>query len=156
MEEYDDYPQLGKNIQSWSELDSLQPNIDLDIELFLRYNVTIASFVILSFLLKSGKEQRDELFSRLTPSHFDPKSFARYLFGRLVVYLSENDHVSEEELERWVTDYFLVVWNVFSPKGRELYSVHNKLRLTLKLNPTKEQTYRAIELREKKMKDKGY
>jgi hypothetical protein len=81
MEDDNDYPRLGRNIQKWSELDSSLPLLDLDIELFRRRNARIASLVILSAILKTNRQQRKVLLGILSPQYFDPKSLIVSLLG---------------------------------------------------------------------------
>ena len=153
--EDDDFPKIGKDFQKWSDLDDRLPKIDLQVDLFRRRNVWIASFVILAGLLKGDKEQRQRFLSILTPHHFDPKSLARYLFERLSEYLQEHEQVPEAELEKWIPHYEIKVWG--SPSSeRMFFSDHLKLRQILSFNPTEEQVNRAIELRKEKMEKYGY
>jgi len=151
----DDFPKIGKDFQKWSDLDDCLPKLDLEIELFRRRNVWIASFVILAGLLKGDKELRLSYLSILTPSHFDPESLARYLFEKLNEYLQKHEQVPEAELEKWIPQYSLDVWGS-RPSGRDLFSGQIKLRQILSFNPTEEQTNRAIELRKEKKEKYGF
>lgn len=156
MDEDDDYPRLGKDIQNWSELDSRLPILDLDIELFRRRNVAIASLVIISALYKANKQQRIKLFGILSPRYFDPKSLPKYLFEKIVEYLQEDEYVPEAQLEDWIPEYFSQVWAESPPQGRMLFGSHLTLRQILNFDPNEKQTYRAIELRKMVMDKKGY
>ena len=150
----DDYPKLGRDIQSWSELDSWLPILDLDIELFRRRNVRIASLAILSALLKSEKLQREKLLGILTSRYFDPKSLPRYFFEKITNYLKEHDTVPVPILENWIPDYSFEVWGESPPEERMLFGNNLTLRQILNFDPNEEQTYRAIELRQM-VKDKN-
>ena len=156
MDEDDDYPRLGKDIQNWSELDSHLPILDLDIELFRRRNVGIASLVIISALHKANKQQRTNLLEIISPRYFDPKSLPKYLFEKIVEYLHENEYVPEAQLEDWIPEYFSQVWDESPPQGRMLFGSHLTLRQILNFDPNEKQTYRAIELRKMVMEKKGY
>ncbi len=156
MANEEDYPRLGRDIQNWSDLDLRLPILDLDIELFKRRNVSIARLVILSALLKANNQQRVKLLEILKPSYFDPKSLTRYLFEKIVAYLQVNELVPVVELENWIPEYFSEVWDEFPPGGRMLFGSHFTLRQILNFDPNEEQTYRAIELRQMVMKDRGY
>jgi hypothetical protein len=147
MDNENDYPKIGKDINSWKELDSYLPILDLDIELFRRRNVGIASLVILSALIRSNKYQRDRLLEFLTTQYFDPKSLPQYLFEKIVMHLQKSDFLSEDELEKWIPDYSVEVWGISSPKGRSLFADHFTLRQILNFEPNEEQVKRAIELR---------
>jgi hypothetical protein len=146
MEDDNDYPMVGKNIQKWSELDPLLPILDLDIELFRRRNVVIASLVILSALLKADKPQREKYLAILSPQHFDPMSLPRYIFERIIQYLQENETIPAEEMEKWIPEFSMQVWGE-PPQGRMLFGDHYTLRQILNFEPTEAQVYRAIELR---------
>jgi hypothetical protein len=137
---------MGKNIQKWSELDSLLPILDLDIELFRRRNVSIASLVILSGLLKADRQQREKYIAILSPRHFDPKSLSRYLYEKIIQYLRENETIPIEEMEKWIPEYSTQVWGE-PAEGRVLFGDHYTLRQILNFEPTEAQVYRAIELR---------
>jgi hypothetical protein len=156
MANEEDYPKLGRDIQNWSDLDFRLPILDLDIELFKRRNVSIARLVILSALLKANNQQRVKLLEILKPRYFDPKSLTRYLFEKIVAYLQVNESVPVVELENWIPEYFSEVWDESPPGGRMLFGSHFTLRQILNFDPNEEQTYRAIELRQMVMKDRGY
>lgn len=147
MEHDNDYPKLGRDIQSWSELDVRLPILDLDIELFRRRNVRIASLVILSALLRENRRQREKLMGMLSPQHFDPKSLPRYLFEKLVIRLRDNEAVPESEMESWIPEYAYQVWGESPPEGRMLFGNHFTLRQILNFNPNEAQVQRAVELR---------
>jgi hypothetical protein len=154
MENDDDFPKIGRDFQRWSELDIRLPKLDLDIELFIRQNVWIASFVILSSLLKSKYQQRQNLLVALTPRHFDPKSLARFLFEKIVAYQGENDAIPISELEKWIPEYGIDVWG--SPLSeRMLFAYQLRLRQILNFDPSEKQVNRAIELRKQKMDKYG-
>jgi hypothetical protein len=152
----DDYPKLGRDIQSWSELDSWLPILDLDIELFRRRNVRIASLVILSALLKSEKLQREILLGIVTSRYFDPKSLPSYLFEKITIYLKEQDTIPVPVLENWIPEYSYEVWGESPPEERMLFGHNLTLRQILNFDPNQDQTYRAIELRQIVMDKKGY
>jgi hypothetical protein len=156
MDEDDDYPRLGKDIENWSELDSRLPVLDLDIELFRRRNVGIASLVIISAILKSNKKRRNGLLNTLTPGYFDPISLPRYLFEKIYHYFQENDVVPVEALENWIPKFSSEVWGESPPRGRTLFGNNFTLRQILNFDPTEEQITRAIELRKMVMDKKGY
>jgi hypothetical protein len=156
MANQDDFPKLGRDIQSWSELDSWLPILDLDIELFRRRNVRLASLVILSALLKSEKHQREKLFEILTSVYFDPKSLPRYFYEKIVVYLQEHDTIPVAVLENWIPEYSFEVWGESPPEERMLFGNNLTLRQILNFDPTNEQISRAIELRKMVMEKKGY
>ncbi len=151
-----DFPKLGRDIQSWSELDSWLPILDLDIELFRRRNVRLASLVILSALLKSEKHQREKLLGILTSKYFDPKSLSRYFYEKIAVYIKEHDSVPVSVLENWVPEYSFEVWGESPPEERMLFGNNLTLRQILNFDPTYEQIYRAVELRKMIMEKKGY
>jgi len=152
----DDFPRIGRDFQNWSDLDSLIWPLDLDIELFRRRNVWIARYVILAGLLKGDGRQRQAYTDILTPKYFDPKSLSQYLFEKITRYLRESENVPVSELEGWVFDYFIDVWNEKPPKERMLYSSQKTLRLILSFAPTEEQVNRAIELRKCEMERRGW
>jgi hypothetical protein len=156
VENDDDFPIIGKDIQKWSDLDSLLPILDLDIELFVRRNVHIASLVILSGLLKSNYIQRKKLLKILNLRYFDPKSLPQYLFERIVQNFRNNEIVTEAGLEKWILEYFLQVWGETPPNERMLFGHNYTLRQILTFNPNDEQIRRAIELRGMKMEKEGY
>jgi hypothetical protein len=149
------FPKLGRDIQTWSELDSWVPILDLDIELFKRRNVTIASLIILAAILKANKPQREKLLDRLTPQHFDPKLLPKYLFEKIVLYLQENESVPISEMEKWIPEFSIEVWGEI-PSERSLFGRHLTLRQILSFNPTEDQVNRAIELREMVRDKRGY
>jgi hypothetical protein len=146
MEDDNDYPMVGKNIQKWSELDPFLPILDLNIELARRRNVTVASLVILSALLKAERQQREKYLAILSPRHFDPMSLPRYLFEKLTLYLRENETIPVEEMEKWIPEFFTLVWGE-PPEGRMVFGNHYTLRQILNFEPTEAQVHRAIELR---------
>jgi hypothetical protein len=150
-----DFPKLGRDIQSWSELDSWLPILDLDIELFRRRNVRLASLVILSALIKSEKHKRGKLLEILTSKYFDPKSLPRYFYEKIAVYLKEHDSVPVSVLENWILEYSFEVWGESPPEERMLFGNNLTLRQILNFDPTYKQIYRAVELR-KMVKKKGY
>jgi hypothetical protein len=156
MKEDNDYPKLGRDIQSWSELDPSLPLLDLDIELFRRRNVRIASLVILSALLKENRQQRKELLGILSPQYFDPKTLPMYLFTKIVIFLQGNETIPVSELEKWIPEYSYQVWGESPPEERMLYSNQYTLRQILNFEPNEAQVDRAIELRKMVMEKKGY
>jgi hypothetical protein len=156
MENDDDLPKIGRDFQNWSDLDYRLPKLDLDIELFRRRNVWIASFVILAGLLKADIKQREKYLVILTPSYFDPKSLPRYLFEKIISYLKENDIVPVSELEKWVPEYAVEIWSESPPNERMLFSNQLTVRQILNFDPTEDQFFRAIELRKEKMEKYGY
>jgi hypothetical protein len=151
-----DIPKIGVDFHKWSDLDDRIPKLDLNIELFQRNNVWIASFVILAGLLKGARQQREQFLSILSPFHFDPKSLARYLYTKFALSLQGNETIPISILENWIPQYATEVWGESPPEERMLFSNHLKLRQILSLNPTEEQVYRAIELRKEKMQKYGY
>lgn len=136
----------GKHIQKWSDLDPFLPILDLDIELFKRQNVSIASRVIISGLLKSTREQRDIYIAILNPLYFDQKSLLLFLFNKIINYLRENEIIPIEEMEKWIPEYSTQVWGEVS-RGRVLIGEYFTLRQILTFEPTDAQVMRAIELR---------
>lgn len=154
--EQDDFPKITRDFQKWSDLDDRLPKLDLEVELFRRRNVWIASFVILAGLLKGDKQQRQGYSKILTPGHFDPKSLSKYLFEKIIKYLDKNENVPISELEVWIPEYAIEVWGETPPDERMLYSNQLTLRQILSFNPTEEQINRAIELRKEKMKKYGF
>jgi len=156
MEQDDDFPRIGRDFQKWSDLDHRLRKLDLDIEMFRRRNVWIASYVILAGLLKGNRKQRQEYLEVLTPGHFDPKSLPRYLFEKIASYLEEQEIVPEPVLEGWIPQYATEVWGESPPNERMLFGNQLTLRQILSFNPTEEQVTRAIELRKEKMDKYGY
>lgn len=153
--ENEDFPKLGRDFQRWSDLDDRLPKLDLEVEIFQRRNVWIASYVILAGLLKGNKEQRKRFLSILAPHYFDSKSLARYVFEKLCEYLQKHEQVPEAELEKWIPQYSIEVWG--SPSSeRMFFSDQLRLRQILSFNPTEEQVIRAIKLRKEKMEKYGY
>ncbi|MDR3573710.1 MAG: hypothetical protein P4L50_07605 [Anaerolineaceae bacterium] len=150
MDNDDDFPKMGRDIQKWSELDPLLPKVNLDIELFRRNNVSIASLVVLSGLLNEDHQHQQRYLSILTPDHFDPKSFERYLFEKIAAYLRARKNVPVSELEKWVTEYHLEIWGESPPNERMFFGNNWNLRLMLSFDPTEEQIDQAIELRNMK------
>jgi hypothetical protein len=128
------FPKLGRDIQSWSDLDSWLPIVDLDIELFRRRNVRLASLVILSALLKSEKHQREILLEILTRAYFDPKSLPRYFFDKIAIYLKEHESVPVSVLEKWIPEYSFEVWGESPPDDRMLFGNNLTLRQILNFN----------------------
>ncbi|MFZ2096793.1 MAG: hypothetical protein WAV05_09165 [Anaerolineales bacterium] len=156
MDEYDDYPRLGKDILKWSDLDSRLPILDLNIELFRRRNVGIASLVIISAILKADKKHQEDLFDILAPQYFDPKSLPQYLFEKIYNYLQENEQIPIAVLENWIPEYSFQVWGESPPEGRMLFGHNFTLRQIINFDPTEEQIIRAIELRKMVKEKKGY
>jgi len=156
MEQDDDFPRIGRDFQKWSDLDYRVRKLDLDIEMFRRRNVWIASYVILAGLLKGNRKQRQEYLEVLTPRYFDPKSLPRYLFEKIVSYLAEHESIPESVLESWIPEYSIEVWDKNPPSERTVFFDQLTLRQVLSFNPTEEQVTRAIELRKEKMDKYGY
>ena len=159
MENENDFPKIGRDFQKWHELDRLlsipESLPDLDIELFRRQNVWVASSVVISGLLKANPQQRKNFLMNLTPQHFNPQSLCQYLFERIVSFLEDNETIPISELEKWIPEYHLEVWNESPPHERMLFAHNFNLRRIINFNPTEEQVNRAIELRKMTMEKKS-
>lgn len=151
MENDDDYPRIGRDFQNWSDLDSRLQTLDLEMELFRRQNVWIASFVILAGLLKEDQKQQLNYLDMITPDYFDLKSLSRYLFEKIVSYIKRNETIPVSEIENWIPEYAIQVWGESPVDERMLFANQFTLRQILSFNPTEKQVFRAIELRKEKM-----
>jgi hypothetical protein len=155
--EYDDgFPKIGRDFQNWSDLDSWLRTLDLEIELFRRKNVWIASFVILAGLLKADQQLQQKYFEMLTPSYFDPKSLSRFLYAKIAVNLRGNETIRDSELENWIPEYAVEVWGESPIDERMLFANQLTLRQILSFNPSKKQVIQAMKLRREKMEKYKY
>jgi len=151
----DDIPKIGVDFQSWSEFDDQIPKQDLDVELFTRQNVWIASFVILAGLLKADHQLKQQYISILTPFYFDPTSMARYLFEKIASFLEEKKTITIPILESWIPQYELDEWGE-SYSERMFFTNNIRLRRILSFDPTEEQVNQAIALRKDAMERYGF
>jgi hypothetical protein len=154
--ENDDLPKIGRDFLNWSDLDSRLRTLNLEIELFRRQNVWIASFVILAGVLKGDQKQQRKYLDLLTPEYFDPKSLPKYLFEKIVLYVNRNESIPVSEIENWIPEFAIKVWGESPVDERMLFANQFTLRQILSFTPTEEQVYRAIELRREKMEKYGY
>jgi len=144
-------PILGKNIEKWSDLDFQLPKLDLNIELFQRQNVWIASFVIIGGILNADKQYREELFRIIPPNIFNSKSLCKFLFEKISIYFNEADTLTESLLETWIPEYIICTWGESNLDEKTIYSNQANLRQIINFFPTKDQMKQAIELRKNKM-----
>jgi len=151
----DDIPKIGVDFQSWSEFDDQLLKLDLNIELFTRRNVRVASLVILAGLLKGDHQLKQQYISLLSPFYFDPRSMARYLFEKIASFLAEKKTITIPVLESLVPQYERDVWGE-SYSERMFFTNNLRLRRILSLDPTEEQVNQAIALRKDVMERYGY
>ena len=122
------------------------PVLDLDVELFKRNNVAIASLVILSSLVKGDQEQREECLRRTRVEYFNEKSLDRFLFETIVEYHRATGQVPVQDVRARILEYGPQVWGEASDE-RELTGHYFMWAQIVSFSPTTAQVERAIELR---------
>lgn len=130
------------------------PPLDLDIELFRRRNVSLASVVVMAGLLRSKETRRQAILRHITPEYFGEKSFDRFLFERIATRLHQHEDISLSEIETSVTEFGPTVYGEPSDE-RSLVGYRFTVTQILSLAPSPRQIDQAIELRKIWARKKG-
>jgi hypothetical protein len=114
------------------------PEVDLDIELSVRRNISLARLVVLNVLAYARQPYQTEVLKHLHPEHFR-NAFDRFLFENMVDMIRNRGQVDVEELRRRIPS--------FAPEATEFIEgcLANYAQM-LSFNPTPEQVERAFDL----------
>lgn len=123
--------------------------LDLDVELHIRNNMSIASMCVLAALTGADDEMRSLVLRRIRSDHFREKTIEAYLFDRLSRRLEAQDQISRDEIFEDLAAYGPSVWDERTDRGT-VYKVNQ----ILSLDPSIDQLTRAIELLELRASEK--
>jgi hypothetical protein len=138
-----------------SQADRLLKEIDLEVELFRRRNVGLASLALLAALVKSKGPDRERLIRYLRLEHFTKKSIEQFLFSCIVNATTNQQEITAEVLTSFVQEFEPTVWGE-PPTERSLRGYYFKVAQILAIDPSDAQIEQAVALRQDWATRRGY
>lgn len=124
--------------------------IDIEKELFVGNNVTLASLVIVAGFLWGNSDVRDELVSEVNPLILREKSLEWYVYQSMLKAYAQSKSVEVDVIEEDLSDYGPQVWG--EPTGEASWLRWRQIR---SMKPSTEEILQAIHLRVKWATKKG-